>query len=139
LLSEIDRERLATRQAHAELAKEQKARAADAEAARRAVLAAQQALHEEKTAHRKAESEGSRQIQALQLELATQGERAAATSQRANDLDSQLQHQQAQHEREIAQLRESQAATTAVLRQIEARAGTAKAGRSMRSTKPSNL
>ena len=50
-----DRERMATRQAAAELAKEQKARAAEAEAARSALHAAQQALHEEKTARREAD------------------------------------------------------------------------------------
>ena len=115
LLSEIDRERMATRQASTELAKEQKARAAGAEAARAALLSAQQALHEEKAARREAESEGSRQAQALQLELATQRERTTAAEQRTADLASQLQRQQAQHEREIAQLRESQAATARAL------------------------
>ena len=53
-------------------------------------------------------------MQSVQIELATQRERAT-------DLVSQLKHQQGQNEREIAQLRESQAATAAALRQIEAR------------------
>jgi acetyl-CoA C-acetyltransferase len=63
LLSEIDLERMATRQAGVELAKEQRARAADAEAARSALLAAQQAIHEEKTARRDAEANASKQLQ----------------------------------------------------------------------------
>jgi hypothetical protein len=117
---------MATHQAAAELAKEQKTRAAEAETARTALLSAQQALHEEKAARREADSEGARQIQALRLELATLRERAAASQQRATDLASQLKSQQAQQQREIAQLRDSQAATTAALRQIEGRAGTAK-------------
>ena len=103
LLSEIDRERMATHQAAAELAKEQKTRAAEAETARTALLSAQQALHEEKAARREADSEGARQIQALRLELATLRERAAASQQRATDLASQLKSQQAQQQREIAQ------------------------------------
>jgi len=60
-------------------------------------------------------------LQSVQIELATQRERATAAEQRATDLVSQLKHQQGQNEREIAQLRESQAATAAALRQIEAR------------------
>jgi hypothetical protein len=51
----------------------------------------------------------------------TRSPKATAAEQRATDLASQLQRQQAQHEREIAQLRESQAATAAALRQLETR------------------
>jgi hypothetical protein len=112
---------MATRQASVELAKEQRARAADAEAARSALLAAQQALHEEKTARRDAEASASKQLRNVQIELATQRERTAGAELRANDIASQLQRQQAQHEREIARLRESQAAAAAALRQLEAR------------------
>ncbi|WP_088952496.1 hypothetical protein [Variovorax sp. HW608] len=53
--------------------------------------------------------------------MATLRERVSAAEQRAGDLASQLQRQQEQAEREMAQLRESQAATAAALRQLEAR------------------
>ncbi|MGO4395856.1 DNA-binding protein, partial [Variovorax sp. M-6] len=121
LLSEVDRERMATRQASAELAKVQKAHAADAETARSALGAAQQALLHEKTAHIDAAAAWSLQHQAAQVELATLRERAAGAEQRATDLASQLQRLQMQSEREIAQLRESHASTTAALRQVEAK------------------
>ncbi|CAN7782534.1 DNA-binding protein [Variovorax sp. LjRoot175] len=121
LHSEVDRERMATRQAKADLEKEQKARAVDAEASRSALASAKQALQEEKTAHRDAAAVWSRQHQEVQVELATLRERAAGAELRATDLASQLQHQLEQSKREIAQLRESHAATAAALRQLEAR------------------
>jgi len=43
-------------------------------------------MHDEKAARRDAELEGTRQIQALQFELATLRERTAAAEQRATDL-----------------------------------------------------
>jgi hypothetical protein len=120
LLSEVDRERMATNQASTELAKVQKARAADAEAARTALLSSQQALNDEKTARREAEASASGALQSAQIELATQRERATASEQRAADLGSQLKRQEQQAERGIAQLRESHAATAAALRRIDA-------------------
>jgi hypothetical protein len=117
LLSEIDRERMAARQSSAELAREQKARVAD-EGAGSTLLAVRQSLHEEKTTRREAETDASKRLQSVQIELATQRERAAGAEQRTCDLASQLKRQQEQYEREIAQLRESQAATAAALRQI---------------------
>ncbi|RZL91188.1 MAG: DNA-binding protein, partial [Variovorax sp.] len=133
LLSELDRERVATRQAAAELAKEQKARLAEAEVACTALGASQQALQEEKARHRDATAAWSRRHQEAQVELATLRERAAGAEQRVADLASQLQRQQEQSEREIAQLRESQAATTAALRQLEV--GRQKSEKALRSTK----
>ncbi|RZL90112.1 MAG: DNA-binding protein [Variovorax sp.] len=121
LLSELDRERMATRQANADLAKEQKAGVANAEAARIALSAIQQALQDEKTAHRDAVAAWSRQHQEAQVELATLRERAAGAEQRAADLASQLERQHEQSEREVAQLKESQKATETALRQLEAR------------------
>ena len=121
LLADVDRERVAARQAATDLAKEQKARAADLEAARAAQEAGKQALQEEKAAHRDAAAAWSRQEQEGKVELATLRERAAGAEQRANDLAAQLQRQQGQAEREIAQLRESHAETAAALRQLEAR------------------
>jgi 3-deoxy-D-arabino-heptulosonate 7-phosphate (DAHP) synthase class II len=59
-------------------------------------------------------------------EWASLRERAASEEQRAADLALQLQRQQAHSERELEQLQESHAATTAVLRQLEARHGDAK-------------
>ena len=53
-----------------------------------------------------------------QLRLATLRERAAGAEQRAVDLAAHLQRQLEQSEREIAHLRESQAAPAAVLRQL---------------------
>ncbi|MDM0050601.1 DNA-binding protein [Variovorax sp. J22R115] len=119
LLSEVDRERMATRQASAELAKMQKAHAADAETARSALGAAQLALQHEKTAHSDAAAAWSLQHQAAQVELATLRERSAGVEQRATDLASQLQRLQVQSEREITQLRESHASTTAALRELK--------------------
>ncbi|MGO4392883.1 DNA-binding protein, partial [Variovorax sp. M-6] len=123
LLADVDRERVTMRQAAADLAKEQKARAADLDAARTAQAAAQQALQDEKAVHRDAAAAWSRQEQEGQVERATLRERAAGAEQRANDLAAQLQRQQEQAEREIAQLRESHAATAAALRQLEAHRG----------------
>ncbi|RZL87185.1 MAG: hypothetical protein EOP82_27345 [Variovorax sp.] len=117
LLSELDRERVAKRQAGADLGKEQKARAVDAEAARAAVGAAQQALQDEKAAHRDAAATWARQRQQAQVELATFRERVAGAERRATDLAAQLQRQHEQFEREISQLRESQATTAAALSQ----------------------
>ncbi|MDN8618931.1 DNA-binding protein [Variovorax ginsengisoli] len=122
LLADVDRERVAARQATADLAKEQKARAADLEAARGVQAAAKQALQVEKAAHSDAAAERSRQQQEMRVELATLRERAAGAEHRAADLTAQLQRQQRQAEREIAQLRESHAATAAALRQLEAHA-----------------
>jgi hypothetical protein len=107
------------------VAKEQKARAAEAEAHRVALAAAQQALQQEESSHRDAEIAWSQQHQTAQIELATLRERAASAEQRATDLASQLQRQHAHSERELEPLRESQSATTAVLRQLEARHGEA--------------
>jgi hypothetical protein len=121
LLSEIDRERVATRQASTDLAKEQKASAADAEAARNALAATQQALQDEQTAHRDAAAAWSRQHQEAQVELATLRERAAGAEQRATDLASQLQRQHQQFVREISQLRESQATKAPALSQHRTR------------------
>jgi len=123
LLADVDRERVAGRQAAADLAKEQKARAADQEAARTAQAAAEQALQAAKAAHRDAAAAWSRQEQEGQVELATLRERTAGAEQRAIDLAAQLQRQQEQAEREIAQLRDSQAATSAALRQLETHRG----------------
>jgi hypothetical protein len=120
LLSEIDRERMATIRAAAELAKAQKARASDAESSRTALHAIQQALHEEQTAHREAVAIAARQLKDTEVELATLRERTAGAEERVNDLAKQLQRQQQQAEREIAQLKESQASTVAVLRHLEA-------------------
>ncbi|RZL95797.1 MAG: hypothetical protein EOP82_01995 [Variovorax sp.] len=121
LLADVDRERVAVRQAVADLAKEQKVRATDLEAARSAQEAATQAFQVEKAAHREAAAAWSSQQQEIHVELATLRERAAGAEQRATDLAIQLQRQQEQAEREIAQLRESQATTAAALRQLEAR------------------
>lgn len=123
LLADVDRERVAARQTAADLAKEQKARAADVEAARTAHEAAKEAFQTEKAAHREAAAACSRQEQEGKVELATLRERAAGAEHRANDLAAQLQRQQRQAEREIAQLRESHAATAAALRQLEAHRG----------------
>ena len=71
LLADVDRERVAARQAAAELAKEQKARTADLDAARTAQAAAQQALQAEKSAHRDSAVAWSRKEQEGQVELAT--------------------------------------------------------------------
>ena len=119
LLADVDRERVAIRQANVELKKEQKARAADLEAAGGAQDAAQQALQAEKLAHRDAAATRSLQLQEVQLDLATQRERAAGAERRATDLASQLQRQQEQFEREISQLRDSHAATSAALRHLQ--------------------
>jgi hypothetical protein len=112
---------VAARQAAADLKKEQSACAAEQDAARAALEAARQALQAEKAAHTDAAAAWSRQEQATLIELATLRERAGGAGQRVNDLVSQLQRQQEQAEREMAQLRESQAATAAALRQLEAR------------------
>jgi hypothetical protein len=128
LLVDVDRERVAARQAAADLAKEQKARAADLESARVAQEAAKQALQVEKAAQSNAAADWSRQQQEIQVELATLRERAAGAEQRAGDLTAQLQRQQGQAEREIAQLRESQAATAAALRQLGNRQAASVAG-----------
>lgn len=122
LLADIDRERVAARQAAADLAKEQKAHMADLEAARNTQEAAKQALQVEKAAHRDAAAAWSSQKQEIQLELATLRERAAAAEHRATDLSFQLHRHQEQSEREISQLRENQATTAAALRRIEANA-----------------
>ena len=121
LLSEVDRERMSTRQAAAELAKEQNARTADAEAARTVLGATQQALRDEKSSGRDAAETWARQHQAAQVELAVLRERAASAEQRTTDLASQLQRHQEQSEREIAHLRESLAATVATPRRLESR------------------
>jgi len=122
LLSEVDRERMATRLANAELAKEQKARVAEADAARTVLDATQQALQDEKAAHRHAAVTWSRQQQEAQVELATLRERAAGAEQRATDLASQLQRKQEQSERDISRLRDSHAATSAALRHLKGHA-----------------
>ena len=145
LLADVDRERVAGRQAAADLAKEQKARAADQEAARTAQAAAEQALQAEKAAHRESGAAWSREQQEMRVELATLRERAAGAEQRAADLGDRLRRQEEQAEREIARLREEQATTVAALRQFEAglaesraeAAGKALPGRAARGKKPS--
>jgi hypothetical protein len=111
------------------------------QAARAALEAARQALESEKAVHAEAAAAWSRQEQATQVELATLRERAGGAEQRVTDLTSQLQRQQEQAVRELAQLRESQAATAAALRQLEARRETdvskTPSGRSPRSKKSS--
>jgi chromosome segregation ATPase len=121
LLAEVDRERVMARQAAADLAKEQKAHAADLEAARGAQEAARQALQVEKAAHRDAAAAWSRQEREVQVALATLRERAAGAEQRAVDLADRLRRQEEQAEREISQLHEGQAATASALRQLEDR------------------
>jgi hypothetical protein len=135
LLSEIDRERMATRQANTELAKEQRARVAEADAARAVLDATQRALQDENIAHRDAATTWASQLQEATVELATLRERAAGAEQRATDLASQITRLQEQSERDISQLREGQAVTVAALRQLEAR-GNEGSARSPRSKKP---
>jgi hypothetical protein len=53
----------------------------------------------------------ARQVKDAEVELATLPERVAGADGRFKDLTAQLQRQQQPAEREIAQLRESQAAT----------------------------
>ena len=77
LLADVDRERVAGRQAAADLVKKQKARAEDHQAARTALAAAEQALQAEKVAHREAAVAWSRDEQEMRVELATLRERAA--------------------------------------------------------------
>ncbi|MDM0084586.1 DNA-binding protein [Variovorax sp. J31P179] len=122
LLSEVDRERMATRQSAAELDKERKARAAEVEAARRAQDAAKEELEGEKALHRDAATAWARQDQEARLELVTLRERAAGAERRIDDLTSQSQRTREQSEREIAQLRESHASAVAALLRFEARA-----------------
>jgi hypothetical protein len=79
-------------------------------------------------------------VSAESTELATQRERTAGAEQRATDLAFRLKRQQEQSEREIAQLRETQATTAAALRQFEARGEDGKTpppARSKKSTKGS--
>ena len=90
LLADVDRERVAARQAAADLAKEQKACAADLEAARAVQEAGKQALQAEKAAHRDAAAAWSRREQQGQVELATLRERVAGAEQRAADLGDRL-------------------------------------------------
>ena len=138
LLSDIDRERMAARQASAEFNKEQKAHAAHIEASRTALSAVQRALQDERNAHGDAASDWSLRHQGTQVELATLRERAAGAEQRATDLASQLERQQAQAEREITWLQESHGATKAALRQLEAQfadVGKGPLGRSKRTPK----
>ncbi|KWT97664.1 MULTISPECIES: DNA-binding protein [unclassified Variovorax] len=124
LLSDIDRERMAARQASAELAKEQKAHAAHVESAHAASTAAQQALHKATASHNTAVAAWSSRLQEAQVELATLRERAASTELRATDLGALLERLQAQSEHEIAALQDSHAATKAALRRLESqRAG----------------
>ena len=119
LLADVDRERVAGRLAAADLAKEQKARAADHEAARTAQAAADQALQSEKAAQREAAAGWAREQQEMRVELATLRERAAGAEQRAVDLGDRLRRQEDQAEREFARLREEQTTTAAALRQFE--------------------
>jgi hypothetical protein len=110
---------MATRHANAELTKEQKARAADLEAGREAMASSRQEAQDLKAAHRHAAITWSRQQQEAQVELATLRERAAGAEQRTTDLASQLERQQEQSEREISQLRDSHATTSAALRHLQ--------------------
>jgi hypothetical protein len=93
LLSEVDRERLATRQANLELTREQKARTSDREAFRTLQESAEDALRAEQAARRADALVSAESIQTLQLELATQRERAAGTERRAAELAAQLLRQ----------------------------------------------
>jgi hypothetical protein len=79
-LAEVDRERLATAKAVAELAKVQKAHAADAQAARTALLAAQQALHQAQGARHDVEAAAAQQMQALQIAFRGRGLASTAYS-----------------------------------------------------------
>ncbi|MDM0110470.1 hypothetical protein QTH97_36725, partial [Variovorax sp. J22R24] len=120
LLHEIDRERAATRQATAELAKERKGRLAEAQTGLAALGAAEQALEKAEAAHRDAAVIWSRQHQATEVELAILRERVASAEQRAADHASHLDRQKEQSAREIVQLRESQAAMASALQQMRA-------------------
>jgi hypothetical protein len=82
---------------------------------------AQQGLLDEQSTRREEAAGLSRQLQEAQVELATQRERTAGAERRAADLTAQLQRQTQQSEREIAQLRESQAAAMIALRELEVR------------------
>ena len=119
LLADVDRERVASKQASADLEKEKKARAAEHEAARAAQAAAEQALQAVKAAHREEVAAWSSERQEMRIELATLRERAAGAEQRAADLGERLRRLEEQAEREIARLREEQATTVAALRQFE--------------------
>jgi hypothetical protein len=121
LLSEVDRERMTTRQASTDLAKEQKARAGEAESARAALDAAHKTLQDEEAAHRNAAASWAHQRHEAQVELATLRERAAGAEQRATDLASQVHRQHEQFEREISQMRGSQVTAAAVVSQHRTR------------------
>ena len=123
LLSEIDRERVAARQAAAELAKERQARAADREAALNAQEGLKRALETQKSAHWEAANAAAREHQETRVELATVRERAAAAELRVTDLTSQLQRQREIEERQNAHLNESQTALAKALSQLQARTG----------------
>ncbi|MDM0078110.1 DNA-binding protein [Variovorax sp. J2P1-59] len=120
LLADVDRERVAARQAAADIAKEQKVRTEEREAARAALTATEQALQNQKAAHRDAAAAWLREQQEIRVDLATLRERAAGAEQRAADLGDRLRRQEEQAAQEIERLRESQEATTAALRQFEA-------------------
>ncbi len=122
LLSEVDRERMATHQANAELGKEQKGRTADMAVARSAQEAAKQALQDEQSAHRDAVPPGrARDMPPWSSWQPCASAPPARNNVRPISPPSQLKRHQEQSEREISQLRESQATTAAAPRQLEAR------------------
>lgn len=119
LLADLDRERMAARQAASDLAKEQKARMADHESARASQASAEQVLRAEKDAHREAAATWSTENQEIRVELATLRERAAAAEQRGMDLGERLRRQEEHAQREIARFQEEQEKTLAALRLVE--------------------
>lgn len=134
LLSEIDRERLLTRQVKAQLAQERQERAADRQAADAVRDAAHDELERERSTHREALSRMSQEHHELRLELVTMRERAASTENRLNDLTRQLQRE----ESSAAQLRDSHATALAALRALRSRETFTERSRSSRSRKSSN-
>lgn len=136
LLSDVDRERMATRQANAEFDKLQKTYAAHVESAHAALSASQRTLQDERHAHGDAAAAWSLQHQGAQVELATLRERAGAAEERAADLVSQFERLQAQSEREITMLRESLASARATLHQPEPQIGQIEKAPRSRTKKP---
>jgi len=134
LLSEIDRERMAARQAAVELAKERQARAVERETALATQDDLKKALENQKSVHWEAANAAAREHQETRLELATVRERAAAAELRVTDLTSQLQRQREIEERQAAHLDESQTALANALRQLQAR--TEERSRPARTAKP---
>ena len=93
MLADVDRERLAARQSAQELTREQKARAAEREAARALQDQASDAVRAEQAARRADALESSELIQKLRLELATQRERAAGAERLVADMGARFVRQ----------------------------------------------